>query len=613
VDHLTLEDLLDIAERVVGRVLVRDVGMLAAAARPRATAFGEEAHVVYGGTRLVWAATRVSCLVDGRDLGFAVDDAEAMVVTPGDLDVPESSADTLSGVTRRPALLRPRRSTPPWKRRCVASPDPRLRSLQGCSARRRTVAEETWNEARLIPTSGISGVEEQERRATSALLAVMTSVREFGRSLTQSVGAPAGAVQAYIEVPFTIDDRKVYPDGLIHVSRGQRSWTALVEVKTGTNTLDAQQLETYLQIARDRGYQALITISNEVPAVAGQHPTQVDKRLLRKVELHHWSWTQVLSEAVMQKEHRGIADPDQAWILGELIRYLEHPRSGALEFDDMGPSWVHVREALAAGTLRASDKGLAEVASRFDALLRFASLQLGRRLGTEVAPALSRKELLDPSLRAQALIDSLVHDGVLEGAIRIPDTVGTLVVTADLRAGRITCHLDLEAPREGRPTTRVNWLVRQLRNAPETVRVEAFAARTRGSGQAELLKVVRQDPSVLIADPLKELKSFRIALTSPAGPKRGRGRGSFIDSVLGAVDTFYAEVLQHLKAWSAAPPRLRESIDPGPTQTDLDSNALSSQDGAEPTAVPSVEEPDYSPRTPSPDVLTEDVVVGVRA
>ena len=32
------------------------------------------------------------------------------------------------------------------------------------------MAEETWHLARLIPTSGINGADEQERRATSALL-----------------------------------------------------------------------------------------------------------------------------------------------------------------------------------------------------------------------------------------------------------------------------------------------------------------------------------------------------------------------------------------------------------------------------------------------------------
>ena len=100
-----------------------------------------------------------------------------------------------------------------------------------------SVSEETWHEARLIPTSGISGPDEQERRATSAVLAVMTSVREFGRALTRPLGAPAGAVQTFIEVPFMQGETRFYPDGLIRVTRGKVVWTALVEVKTGTNAL----------------------------------------------------------------------------------------------------------------------------------------------------------------------------------------------------------------------------------------------------------------------------------------------------------------------------------------------------------------------------------------
>lgn len=39
-------------------------------------------------------------------------------------------------------------------------------------------AEDGWHEARLIPTSGIGGQEEQEKRATSSLLAVMRAVPE---------------------------------------------------------------------------------------------------------------------------------------------------------------------------------------------------------------------------------------------------------------------------------------------------------------------------------------------------------------------------------------------------------------------------------------------------
>lgn len=115
-----------------------------------------------------------------------------------------------------------------------------------------------------------------------------------------------------------------------------------------------------------------------------------------------------------------MADPDQAWILGELIRYLEHPKSGALQFMDMGESWVSVREGIAAGTLRPADKGLSDVVARWDALLQFASLELGRDLGQEVSPIFSRREATDPGLRAQNLREQLTGTGTLTGAIKIP-------------------------------------------------------------------------------------------------------------------------------------------------------------------------------------------------
>jgi hypothetical protein len=138
------------------------------------------------------------------------------------------------------------------------------------------MSEETWHQARLIPTSGINGAPEQERRATSALLAVLSIVPDYSRALLSGVGAPAGNVTTYIEVPFDLEDQRVYPDGLIRVKRGSREWTALVEVKTGKNVLESTQLENYLDVARANSFDALITISNEIPPVPGQHPTTVD-------------------------------------------------------------------------------------------------------------------------------------------------------------------------------------------------------------------------------------------------------------------------------------------------------------------------------------------------
>ncbi len=68
--------------------------------------------------------------------------------------------------------------------------------------------EEQWQPARLIPVSALSGAEEQERRGASVLLAVIQVVREFGRTITQKCGAPAGAIEAFIEVPFELNGKK---------------------------------------------------------------------------------------------------------------------------------------------------------------------------------------------------------------------------------------------------------------------------------------------------------------------------------------------------------------------------------------------------------------------
>jgi hypothetical protein len=63
---------------------------------------------------------------------------------------------------------------------------------------------------------------------------------------------------------------------------------------------------------------------------------------------------------------------------------------------------------------------------------------------------------------------------------------------------------------------------------------------------------------VLVEDPAHELKSFTVSLSCNAGPARGQGRGSFVDSVLTAVDKFYSEVVQHVKPWTPAPPKIRD-------------------------------------------------------
>ena len=117
--YLTDEEVLAIAGRVVGDVLVRDYGLIASAvARPQASAFGEDAYpdletkaaallqsivrnhaLVDGNKRLSLAATIAFVGVNGRRLTLTNDEAYDFViaVATGEL----SDVDPIADVLRR--------------------------------------------------------------------------------------------------------------------------------------------------------------------------------------------------------------------------------------------------------------------------------------------------------------------------------------------------------------------------------------------------------------------------------------------------------------------------------------------------------------------------------
>lgn len=415
-----------------------------------------------------------------------------------------------------------------------------------------------FQSARLIPVSGIKGDLEQERRTTSAFLAVMVAVPEFARALLKYLDAPAGALECFIEPEFEFEERKIRPDGLLVVKRGKTEWSALVEVKTSVNKLESDQINNYLDLCRMYEINALLTISNEVLTFTGEHPTaSIDLKKIKKVNLVHFSWIRILTEALLQKEHRGVSDPDQAWILGELIRFLQHPASGAHEFNDMGDSWVAVREGVMNSTLTAGDKKIPPVIQNFESLMRFAAFRLSAKLGVhvkELAPKLAKEESV--KYRQQSILQ-FVSTGQLVGSLVVPNTVSEMRVVADLRMNQIRCTVEVKAPSEGRSLTRVNWLLRQLRDAPEGLRIETRVKR--GGAQAAIVALnseAQAYPERLIPTDGREITGFTLTVMQKLGTKRGNGAGSFISTVVEAIELSYNSVLEKLSTWTAKAPKL---------------------------------------------------------
>ena len=444
--------------------------------------------------------------------------------------------------------------------------------------------------ARLIPVAGISQQAEAEQRAASALLAVMTVVRPFSAALLAHAGATRAAsarVEAFTEPTFDVGERKVRPDGLIRVHVGKRvGFEALLEVKTGLAKLDAEQINSYLDIARSEGFDCVLTISNEIAPSAGVHPTAgLAVRSNSKVAAHHLSWSLIVSVAVKEHAHRGVSDPEQAWILNELIRYLSHPKSGVVEFADMGDSWAQVRNAAVAGTLNRSDPAAVEVCRRWDQLLRAASLRLSTETGADVLEVIPKAQRDNPRQRSKEFLRTLCGDGTLAGVLRVPAAAGDMTVTADIRASIVEMSASLAAPDNGTPRAAVVWLVKQLSDAPASLIVDTYAKNARNA-TSETLERLRIDPRLALGgDRGRHPARFRVRLQSPMGTgRRSTRKQGFIDSVLDAVVGFYAGVLQDITPFTPKVPHIER---PSPAPADANPS-----EGSSPNTEPSSEPAD---------------------
>ena len=431
--------------------------------------------------------------------------------------------------------------------------------------------------ARLIPVSGIKGQQEAEDRATSALLAVLSIVRPFSAALLGPLGATrakSARVEPFIQPVIDLDEGSVRPDGLIRISVGKRvSYEALVETKTGTAKLDASQINAYLEAARMAGYDAVVTISNEIAPAPGVHPTDgLRVRSNSRVVVHHLSWMLILSEAVKEHAHRGVEDPEQAWILDELIRYLSHPKSGVLDFTDMGENWASVRDGAVQGSLSRTSADAVEVCQRWDQLLRVAALRLGTEIGSDVTEVIPRAHRQNPRQRNKEFVQSLCTSGTLSGALRIPDAISDLSVTADIKSSWLVLSAAFAAPTDRTPRASVVWLTKQLKEAPGSLLVDAFAKGAKHPVTASLQEL-RDDPRRALGPSKQVPARFQLRYSARMGQgRRSTRKKGFIDSVLDAVISFYSEVLQDLKpfvpplrrstaaAWLTRAPRVRSTV-----------------------------------------------------
>ncbi|MBB4715446.1 stress response protein SCP2 [Streptomyces luteogriseus] len=408
---------------------------------------------------------------------------------------------------------------------------------------------ESWRQARLFPVSALKNDRDRETRATSVLLSVMAHVPRFGRRITAPFGAPSGRMETFTEVSLPHGDTPRRPDGVIRVERAGKLWTALVETKTNGNPLKSDQVQAYMDIAARRGYEAVITLSNDV-ALEGSPlvDVKIDRRRKHQVALWHLSWAEVAHQAQMLIRHEGVGNAARTWLLQDLLHYLQHDNSGCHGFQNMGAAWVPVRNGINDETLCQGDPRALEVVESWERLIRQVCLRLGGELGQKVLPAQRSRRGTDPGARRARLADQLCLEGRLQAELRVEGAPGLLTISADLRTAKLRTSVEIPAPEQGYPLTWAKRLIRRLAEAPADLHVETLVEGEAGGPRGTLERLRPEPGDLLPKDGSTRITGFRLSLFKGMGSGRGSAESGFIRSVDDAVDRFHSSVMAHLDA-----------------------------------------------------------------
>jgi len=444
--------------------------------------------------------------------------------------------------------------------------------------------------ARLIPVAADSN---REQRTASVVLAAMRGVFEFRQAMLRSLGVRVGSrsvLHAWTEVGFKCapkekgkKSKKDRPDGLLVLNTGKKHWKALVEAKVGRAEVDEGQLKEYLQQARQHKIDAVITITNQFVALPSHHPVKIPKNLARGVELYHWSWMYLLTQATLLLESKEIESPDQRFILEEVVRYLSHDSSGISRFTSMNSEWRDVvGKVKSNASLHKTSQEVENTVSSWHQEQRDLCLVMSRKLGRTVRLRLSRAHRTDPQKRLRDDIEALIKNKTLSCDLEIPHAAADLNVRADLAKRTIVCSMRLDAPQDKKSTrAKVNWLSRQISNIePRGMYIKALRTGRAQDTQASLAEVLK-DPDVLLSDSTGVVPNvFEVFYMSDLAG-RFSGNKVFIDELEKAVPYFYEQAGQRLRAWVASPPRIKHA-DPASSEAEENAVAAKEQDSDEP-------------------------------
>ena len=413
--------------------------------------------------------------------------------------------------------------------------------------------------ARMFPVLADSS---REGRVLSIFFSCFGNVTSYGRELLSDMDLKVNSrttMQTWTEVVPRKQGAKVLrPDGLIVLEGNGKRWTAFVEAKVGSSPLDAEQVEAYLELAKANGVDALITISNQFAPLPGHHPVTISQNAAKKAKLYHWSWSDLLTRAILMTERREVGERDQAALLAEFVRFMSHAGSGVQSFEQMPPEWSEVASRIQSRTpISPRSPEVQDTVAAWHQETQDLCCILSRKRLDKVTVRVPKAHSLDPYERMRADSTALCEQHHLTTVIQVPGAASHVHVTADFAKRAIYFSMTVQAPLDRKSTkARVNWLLRHLEKAKsDSTHVRVFwPGKTQYTQHS--LEALRNSPD--IAEQVgKVATGFEVMYLRDLGTRFAQ-RKSFIVEMETHFPVFYDNVGQFLRAWQ--PPKVKAVV-----------------------------------------------------
>ena len=427
--------------------------------------------------------------------------------------------------------------------------------------------------ARLIPLINPG----KEEALTSIFLSSLTLIDEFRRDILGVVGMPKGGqLFVYTEAVFP-DHPDCRVDGLILiVAAGNIKSAAVLEMKNGAATLEKDQINRYLQVAKTFGIPKMITVSNEFVSEPTQSPLGVKKEP-KGTELFHLSWqfVRTLARIRLFENDTNIEDVDQVRIMEEVVAYLENEKSGVgtRGFSQMKPGWKAIAEKVAShATLRRTDPDLQETVESWLQEERDMALKLSCELGALVQSGV-RKFKGNIQDRIDNDLTSFLKSPVLSSTLNVQSAVSEISIQANFETRTVEMSVNIVPPQDKTVKGQFGWMRTQIENKQlkkklieggsaasilDDLYIELYVKHARKPQRFPYRDL--EDESMRCKGLEIKTVSFVYLVTlgrNFAAPKK------FVEIIETMLPRFYGEIVQYLKNWTKPAPKIPKKKDEG--------------------------------------------------